>query len=378
MRTRACERKFVMPVKRLPSHPSIDHLRHQAKDLLKGHAALILSAAQQIREFHPRFHQATDAEIFAAQLRLSDAQLVIAREHGFAAWTNLKAQIEKAALANQLDLPHHQRIRDAAFRRAVALLDAGDAAALHTHLSQHPNLVHQHVSFEGENYFRNPTLLEFIAENPIRHGTLPPNILDVALVILDAGSPLSSRNEALNLVATGRVPRECGVQIPLIDLLCDHEAEPASATIPAALHGEFEAVDALLRRGAPITLPLAAALGRIDNFRSLLPSAHSEDRHLALTLASQFGHLEIVRILLDSGENPNRYNPVGAHSHSTPLHQAALEGHDEVVRLLIERGARVNMRDLLWQGTPADWARHAGKTELETYLRAQEPNSPKE
>ena len=28
-----------MPVKRLPSNPSLDHLKHQAKDLMKGHAA---------------------------------------------------------------------------------------------------------------------------------------------------------------------------------------------------------------------------------------------------------------------------------------------------------------------------------------------------
>ena len=127
-----------------------------------------------------------------------------------------------------------------------------------------------------------------------------------------------------------------------------------------------------------MTLPLAAALGRIDDFRSLLPTASSEDRHLALALASQFAHIEIVRLLLDSGENPNRYNPVGAHSHSTPLHQAALGGHDEVVRLLIEHGACASMRDLLWQGTPADWARHAGNADLETFLRAQESIMPKE
>ncbi len=367
-----------MPVRRLPSHPNLDYLRHQAKDLLKGHTARTLSVAQQIREFHPRFHQATDAEIFSAQFRLSDAQLVIAREHGFAAWAKLKAQLEKPALANQLDLPHHERINDAAFRRAVSLLDTGDSAALRAHLNQHPNLVHQRVNFEGENYFRNPTLLEFIAENPVRHGTLPPNILDIAKVILDAGSPLSARSETLNLVATGRVPRECRVQIPLIDLLCDCGADPASAITAAAAHGEFEAVTALLRRGAPMTLPLAAALGSIDDLHRLLPTAHSEDRHLALALASQFGHLKLVRTLLDHGEDPNRYNPVGAHSHSTPLHQAALVGHGEVVRLLIERGAHINMRDLLWQGTPADWARHAGKTELETYLRAQESTTPKE
>jgi len=43
----------------------------------------------------------------------------------------------------------------------------------------HPKLAQQRVVFEGENYFRNPTLLEFVAENPVRRGALPPNIVEV-------------------------------------------------------------------------------------------------------------------------------------------------------------------------------------------------------
>jgi ankyrin repeat protein len=89
-------------------------------------------------------------------------------------------------------------------------------------------------------------------------------------------------------------------------------------------------------------------------------------------VASQVGHIEIVRLLLDTGEDPNRYNPPGGHSHTTPLHQAALIGHEDLVRLLLERGASADTKDLLWRGTPADWAHHEGRTELETYLRARE------
>jgi ankyrin repeat protein len=78
-----------------------------------------------------------------------------------------------------------------------------------------------------------------------------------------------------------------------------------------------------------------------------------------------------VRLLIEAGEDPSRYNPVGCHSHSTPLHQAALAGHLEVVRLLVERGARMDLKDTLFQGTPGGWAKHAGKTEVEEYLRLQ-------
>jgi ankyrin repeat protein len=215
-------------------------------------------------------------------------------------------------------------------------------------------------------------MLEFVAENPVRHGKLPKNVVEITKVILEAGVEPSSLNETLLLVATGRVPRECGVQMDLINLLCDHRADPDSAAESAAVLFELQAVDALLARGARITLPLAAALGHTEDARRFLPNADPEKRHLALALASQYGHLEIVRELLDAGEDPNRFNPVGGHSHSTPLHQAAGNGHLDVVKVLIERGAKLDVKDILFGGTPAGWAAYAGKKEVEAYLRARE------
>lgn len=359
-----------MPVRRLPASPSLDHLRYQAKDLRKAHTARDAEAAQRLREFHPLFGSAAaDDAIFRAPLSLADAQLAIAREYGFPSWARLKKHIEKPTLADHLDSLHHQRIEDPIFRRAVDLLDSGDAAGLRSYLQQHPNLAKQRVPFEGGNYFRNPTLLEFTAENPVRHGVLPNNILEVVKVILDAGVEPASLNDTLLLVATGSVPRESRVQLPLIDLLCDRGADPQSALQAAALHHELEALHALIARGANVDLPVVAALGHIQDARRLLASASPHDRHLALSLASDFGHAEIVRLLLDAGEDPNRYNPVGGHSHTTPLHQAAGAGHDQVVRLLVERGATLDMRDILWHATPADWAKHAGHTAVESYLR---------
>jgi hypothetical protein len=119
---------------------------------------------------------------------LSDAQFAIAREYGFSSWTRLKRHVEKPTASDSLDLPHHERIESAVFRRAVDLLDAGDTESLRSYLNEHPRLVHHRVTFEGGNYFRNPTLLQFVAENPIRRGTLPANIVQVAKLILEAGA----------------------------------------------------------------------------------------------------------------------------------------------------------------------------------------------
>jgi hypothetical protein len=361
-----------MPVKPLPSNPDINHLRHQAKDLLKAHAVRSPDSAQRIREFHPRFDRASDNDIFSAPFKLADAQLTIARERGFASWPRLKSRVEKPTTSDRLDLPHQERITNAAFRCAVDLLDAGDVPGLRAHIRRHPDVVHRRVGFEGGNYFSNPTLLEFIAENPTRRGALPPNIVDVASVILQAGVTQSALDETLALVASSNVARECRSQVSLIDLLCDYGADPNSATRTAAMYAEFDSVKALIRRGARVDLPLAAALGRIEEAYHLLPSSTPEERHWTLALASQFGQVEIVRMLLDAGEDPNRYNPVGGHSHSTPLHQAAANGNVDLVRLLVERGAKLDWKDTMWQATPAEWARHEGKKEVEAFLLARD------
>jgi peptide-methionine (S)-S-oxide reductase len=164
--------------------------------------------------------------------------------------------------------------------------------------------------------------------------------------------------------------RDCGVQTALVDLLCDYGADPDAGMGAALGHGEFEAVDALIARGARVDLRAAAATGRIEEARSTAADASALDRHLALAWAAQFGHVAIVELLLDLGEDPNRFNPQGANSHSTPLHQAALAGHADTVRLLVQRGARLDIKDILWNGTPADWADHGGHPQVAASLRA--------
>jgi Ankyrin repeats (3 copies) len=359
-----------VPTRQLPPKPNLAHLKHQAKDLLQQLELRDRSCAQRLREFHPRLRNATDEDIFSCELTLSDAQLAIAHEYGFASWPRLRNHVEKPGGPDDVSLPHHERIADTLFSRAVHLIDCGDASVLALLLKEQPHLIRQRVSFEGGNYFRNPALLEFIAENPVRHGTLPRNIVQIATVLLEAGPESSSVNDTLGLVASGRVARECGVQLALIEALCRYGADPNQALATALLHGEFQAVNQLVRSGAQPDLAVYAATGDDERFLLHLPASNSSQRALALSLAAQYGHTEIARKLLDRGTNPNQYGP--GHSHSTPLHQAALAGHLDTVRLLIERGASLSMRDTIWNGTAADWAKHAGKTTVERFLREQQ------
>ena len=64
-------------------------MKSQAKQLLKAYKAGTFDALQGIRALFPKLSDATDIEIQNAAFGLRDAQLVIAREYGFASWTRL-------------------------------------------------------------------------------------------------------------------------------------------------------------------------------------------------------------------------------------------------------------------------------------------------
>ncbi len=111
--------------------------------------------------------------------------------------------------------------------------------------------------------------------------------------------------------------------------------------------GDFETARLLLSRGAVNDLVIAAALGDVDRVRHLLdedPRAIDAARpsgKRALSSAVEFGHPEIVRLLLDRGADPN-----GSEGSTAPrgaaLHAAARKGDRAVVELLLAHGADPN------------------------------------
>lgn len=76
----------------LPRHPSVDHLRKQAKMLLAAQREGKRPACRLFRRIH-RFADATDEEILGARASLAEAQLALALQYGHASW---KALTEEA------------------------------------------------------------------------------------------------------------------------------------------------------------------------------------------------------------------------------------------------------------------------------------------
>jgi len=77
----------------LPDRPSFEHLKYQARDLLSALRRGDVTAARRVKQHLPKAANLTDADMLAATFRLSDAQLVIAREYGFKSWAKLKAHV---------------------------------------------------------------------------------------------------------------------------------------------------------------------------------------------------------------------------------------------------------------------------------------------
>ena len=368
----------------------IEEYEVQARMLLAGHAAGDPRAIKIIHERHPRFldeevkwlpKRISDDEIRAAAFDLDDARLAVARGYCFRDWQSLAAHVAEVRREGSA-------VRG--FELAAEAVIDGDLESLRAALERDPDLVRAR-SGRVTNFdppVHRATLLHYVAANGVEgyRQRSPANAVEIARLLLERGAApdalaamYGGECTAMSMLVSSTPPAEAGVQIGLIDTLADFGAavEPrgsgnwTSPLMTALVFGFRDAAEALVRRGARVDrLDAAAGLGRVAEVARLLPAASLDERHRALALAAQLGHVEILRLLLDAGEDPDRYNPEGLHAHGTPLHHAAGAGHLAAVRALVERGARLDLEDKLWRSTPEGWARHGGHDAVAEYLAA--------
>ncbi|WP_087001762.1 bleomycin resistance protein [Rhizobium sullae] len=74
--------------------PNIENLRKQAKQYLRWHRERYYPVAAQIRSILGRFGGLPDSEVLETDFKLSDAQELVARKHGFESWPALVKGIE--------------------------------------------------------------------------------------------------------------------------------------------------------------------------------------------------------------------------------------------------------------------------------------------
>ncbi len=375
----------------LPFKAAVDDYQRQADALLDGWRAADDEAIRFLWQHHPRFRrpdvrwlpkQLERAELQKEPMTADDVRLALAYWYDFRDW---------AALTEWADAVTREGSPVARFETAVEAVINGDALALDRLLRDHPDLVtarSTRVTWWAPPQMHRATLLHYVGANGVEgyREKTPANAVEIATMLLRAGAEVDALADMYQdkcptlpmLVSSGH-PARAGLQIALAETLLDFGADIEGAgagawkspLMTALAFGYTQTAEVLARRGARVdTVAAAAGLGRVDDVRRLLPASAAEDRHRAVALSAQHGRVEVLRILLDAGEDPSRYNPPANHGHSTPLHQAVISGRDAIVRLLVERGARLDVRDTIYDGTPLGWAQYGNQPEIAAYLRA--------
>src|SRR5262245_6749539 len=321
---------------------------------------------------HPRFRGRPVAEVDAASLDPGDARLVVARQRGFDTWEDL------AAFTGKLE----DDAEVARFEEAVEAVVEGNLEALRRMLGRHPELARARSPRR-----HHATLLHYVGANGVEgeRQKTPGNAVAIVRALLEAGAEADATADmygrpctTMEMLVSSSPPADAGLQAELAGTLLDYGASlegrgPGDSPLMTALiFGYRDTARALAERGARVdTLPAAAGLGRLGEAVRRLPEADGRSRQIALALAAQHGQVVVLRLLLESGEDPNRYNPEGFHPHATPLHQAIWSNQAEAVELLVERGARLDLRDTIYGGTPLDWALYGGRAEIAAALRGR-------
>jgi ankyrin repeat protein len=362
-------------VRALPERANLQYLKKLAKDELKT-----------LRADQP-------------DSKLADAQLAVARRHGFASWRALHAHVTAPPAAARA-------VDDAEVADFLRLVRRGEEDAVRRRLDESPQLVNQtgkhpswggrpqalHVAIERGDQAMFDLLLERGADpagdNTAYDGWSPLMLAvhwkrDAMRDRLVRLLPQVSLIEALMLGDDARALRllesgDLGAHAPF-----PNDATPLHfATTPTAaerlleLGVKLEATDKygrtaldlaskrqlpelvalLTSRGAPGGAIVHARLGDLPALRRFIGRRKETDPRLVVEAVAQ-GHANVVKWLLRRGADVNTRDEAG--SRATLLHSAAWRGDLKMARLLVSAGADVNAVDEEHKTTPLVWAETA-------------------
>jgi ankyrin repeat protein len=367
----------------LPARPSLDRLRHEAKDLLKLRRAGDLEATARFVSAHPRIALRRDA----TNVSLSDAQFVLAREYGFASWPKLKAHVDglqhveervvwlRQAFANadretreRLLSCVHSRARfqdynanatelserdarlvvaneegyafwskyesylylDPTVQQVIAAARHGELATLQGLLRADPGAANPRwVPGRTPERISNDSIpLNCLAEGVFNGTNKRGNDYQLAQALIRAGADIDIDNggplkTAVSYYAAGgvRALLEAGAAVD----------SPDGSGMPMAYaltFGFSEIAELLARFGAQLDLRFAAGLGKLDALRSFVNPDGS--------LKPDAGRLA------DPYENRFRCERTRANILCQALYFACIHARSEAAEFLLELGADVN------------------------------------
>ena len=310
------------PRRLLPERPSLEQLRNQAKDLLRGARGGDASALARLT--------ATGRRAAGARPTLADAQLAIARELGFPSWPKLVRHVEAVTgggfawrplirpvelspgrrwtLADGTDAP-----TDDVFAMFVAARE-GDIATVRRLVASSPALATVEYNYTPPIHFA------------VREGRR-----DVAELLLDHGADPAYRS------------------YPFQESLLTFAEDRGHQDVAALLRGRLSRRFAV----APVTQAISAAaaggdLAAVEGELARDPGlarASNETGDTALHQAARNGHPHVARALLAAGADADAvrgdgYRPVHCALMPNWFFQVEPGARAEIAELLLSHGAR--------------------------------------
>jgi ankyrin repeat protein len=313
--------------KQLPSRPSLEQLKNQAKSLLKGFRGGTPESLARVHENLPRRHAAT-------RFTLADSQMVVAKEYGFATWSALKAHVLSQPANPSLETVIRS-LQDAAGR--------GDLLRLNALLATDPGLI---------NETAGPGV-----RTALHHAVFGKSDAGVKF-LLERGADPNIRCEGDNAYPLHFAAEK--QLFPMIRLLVEHGADPIGegdyhelgvigwTTAWEYVNANNEIVDYLLTHGARHNLFSAVAVSDVEAIRRLVSQSPGDlEKRMDLTNRRRRPlHLAVIKkqpqsllTLLDLGANTESLDEAGL----TALDQAALIGESQLAQILLDRSAKVRL-----------------------------------
>ena len=377
--------------------PAPLHPYHEDFEYYEGRAVGLLESARDGTE--------PAASAFArhrAPLTEDGARAVVAAEHGFRSWAQLREYVARLPESGE------------PFVRAYRAVEARDPDALGRALDEAPGLV-QERGTNGNDLLgmagaigdlRLSELLLARGADPSTanvhgwtalHQAAYSNQPRLAALLIEAGArtdvfargdggtPLivalfwGHREVTEVLIPHGVIPANLraaagGGDLALIEELFDADGRP---TRQAGAHRGFYRPHGGFPPWTPSTddqealdeaLAWAARADRLDALDALVGHGARLDadvyRGTALAWAAASNRAGAIRRLVGLGANPSGRSTFGGLDHGrdlTPLHLAASDGKLDSLRTLLELGADPTLRDGIYDSTPRGWAEHFGE-----------------
>jgi ankyrin repeat protein len=309
------EKELVMPRPSLPTRtlrdrPDLDQLKRQAKELLEAFRAGDAAASKEV---HTHFQRA-DPSTFA----LHDAQLVLARAHGFDSWPKLKAFVDGVTV-----------------RRLIDAVGRGDLDTVRSMVAARPELVRcdlaendEHQALHHAVLHRQSAIVRFLMEHgaDARKGIWPHRAATSAFT-------LAAERGYGDLVTIIEEEERRRSGRPRLE-------PPPPATMPSIDRPLPErrlesAARAAIAAGDTAWLQARHAEGALGNGYGLVSHAVAVDRP------------DMLALLLDFGLDPDEAGRVEGledvvPTWGEPLRACALSGKLAMAQILLTRGANAN------------------------------------